>query len=216
MEAIDERFAIRSDQYRTDGGDAGRISWHELLPEGSLSGRQIEAVDFGGNLSRSGTQKALDRPDSSWLADRPAQVPESIEDLHGRKWGKDILSDRVRSPRPSGRRAKLRTRFRSPLQERSASGLAAVRHPAHTAALRGPAHFPKTQISCRPATSAHRCGLCCRWSETAASPALVGSRRNCAGDAGNLSDHPLLVWRQRLGRSLTQTHRGGTIGVANV
>src|ERR1700680_1815713 len=38
VEAVDERLAIGRDQNRTNGGDAGWVSRHKLLPQSSFSG----------------------------------------------------------------------------------------------------------------------------------------------------------------------------------
>src|SRR5258708_32995312 len=43
-----------------------------------------------------------------------------------------------------------------------------------------------------------------------------GAQTTLRGRAGMQSDRPLLVRRQRFGRSLPQPHRRGTIGVADV
>ena len=51
MEAVDERLSVGGDQNRTDGRDTAGISGDELLPENSFPSRQIDSVDFGGNLS---------------------------------------------------------------------------------------------------------------------------------------------------------------------
>ncbi len=66
VESIDERLAVRGDQDRADGGDAGWVSRYQLLPERSFSRGQIEAVDFGGNFSGLVDEKSFARPGSNW------------------------------------------------------------------------------------------------------------------------------------------------------
>jgi len=51
VEAVDERLSVGGDQNRADGCDTGGISGDELLPENCFASRQIDSIDFGGNLS---------------------------------------------------------------------------------------------------------------------------------------------------------------------
>src|SRR5574338_1424932 len=51
--SIHAGFAVRRNQYRPDGFNAGGIRGHELLPCCALASRDLEDRHLGGNLARS-------------------------------------------------------------------------------------------------------------------------------------------------------------------
>src|SRR3979411_1486653 len=89
---LDLRAQVAStESFVQSSGPRGKL-WREPLPVGK--------------------QKEPGRLDSSWSPDRPPEVRESLEPDHGRKWGKEILSDQARSLPPAARRTTPRRRFR--------------------------------------------------------------------------------------------------------